>query len=260
MSSRARSGTRCATASWTNDLPDDRRGLDDRRAPPARGGRDERREAPGSWAGRRPGRSPCCARQRPSSNRMQPVVDQHRQELLDEERVALRRLDDAGADSLVEARLAEQVLGDRARLVLAETLEVDPRPLACLSTSRAAARRARGARCRRGGAGRPPRRRRACSTSSRNVASAQWTSSNRTTSGRSRRERLERACALPRRAPRSGTASGDRPIADATRTSASSSDGSAESFWSATSVGSRSTMPAAWRTASASGQNVIPSP
>ena len=56
----------------------------------------------------------------------EPLVDEHRHELLDEERVALGRLDDAGPDALVEAGLAEQVLGDRARLVLAEAPELDP--------------------------------------------------------------------------------------------------------------------------------------
>ena len=98
-----------------------------------------------------------------------------------------------------------------------------------------------------------------CSISSRKVASAQWMSSNTTTSGRVRAI-VSSSLRAPQRAParERGGSEADRrgdPRDDLVVTFAI-----AASFASADSIESRSAMSAAWRTASASGQNVMPSP
>ena len=56
----------------------------------------------------------------------QSLVDQHRQELLDEQRVPFRRGRNARPDPSIETGGAEQVLGDRACIVRRETIEHDP--------------------------------------------------------------------------------------------------------------------------------------
>ena len=57
----------------------------------------------------------------------EPLVDEHRDELLDEERVPLGGFHDARPNALVQAGPAEQVLRDGARVVLGETFELDAR-------------------------------------------------------------------------------------------------------------------------------------
>ena len=57
----------------------------------------------------------------------QTVVDQHRQHLLDEERIALRRLRDALPDLLGQLDLTDEVLDQAAAFVIGERLEQDRR-------------------------------------------------------------------------------------------------------------------------------------
>ena len=203
------------------DEADDRRGLDDRPLVARRAGRVARRGGPG-WSAARP-RGRCQARQRHPSvldTVMQPLVDEHRDQLLDEERVALGRLDDAGADALGEPGL-RRAGARRSRLA------APPRPRARASSRgvrsagrpvRAALeqlvpRRAEHERCGASSARRPAR----CSTRSRNVGSAQWMSS-KTTDERPRRAPAPPGSAgRPRRAPRAGGHRRDSPIAEATR-------------------------------------------
>ncbi len=54
-----------------------------------------------------------------------PFVDEHRQELLDEERISLRGSHDPLADLVVEVCHAEEVLGDRGRVLLRQAVELD---------------------------------------------------------------------------------------------------------------------------------------
>jgi hypothetical protein len=56
-------------------------------------------------------------------SRKDPVVEEHRQHLLDEERIPLGRLDDLVPDVRVEVRLAQQVGGDLGTLILRERRE-----------------------------------------------------------------------------------------------------------------------------------------
>src|SRR5581483_1230387 len=55
------------------------------------------------------------------------VVDEHREQLLDEERVPLRRRDDALPGGLRELGRSEQVLGDERALLVGQALELDRR-------------------------------------------------------------------------------------------------------------------------------------
>ena len=57
----------------------------------------------------------------------QPVVDEHREHLLDEERIAFGRLFDPRAGLLGQGRMAEQVLDESVRLGVGERLEQDAR-------------------------------------------------------------------------------------------------------------------------------------
>ena len=91
--------------------------------------------------------------------------------------------------------------------------------------------------------------------SARNVASAQWMSSNSTRSGRGPASSSSRA---PQFSSAAGNDAGESPIAAATLFDVDVSPRAA-SFPRASSIVSRSRIPHAWRTASASGQYVIPS-
>ena len=63
--------------------------------------------------------------------RDEAVVDEHRQQLLDEQGIPFGGGHDAALDVLVEPRLAKEVVGDRTRLVVCQRLELDAdRPLA----------------------------------------------------------------------------------------------------------------------------------
>ncbi len=100
-----------------------------------------------------------------------------------------------------------------------------------------------------------------CSMSSSSVSSAQWTSSTTSATGRS-----AAACCRNRRMPQASSSiensSGRRPIMAARRsvTSAPAASVRAASFASAASAPSSLTIPEALFSASASGQNVMPSP
>ena len=125
------------------------------------------------------------ARQTPILEANETFVDQHREELLDEERIPFCGFDDASTNPVVESRSrragARRRRPSRPRRAARARSAMRP----TRSTSRAVVRRARDASGRRARAGRPRSLPRGCSISSRNVASAQWMSSKRTTSGRS---------------------------------------------------------------------------
>ena len=123
------------------------------------------------------------------------------------------------------------------------------------------AARAGRAGLRRGRGAAPPRRSRArCSTRSSNVASAQWMSSKRRPAAAGRR-RSRSASARPRRARETGKSPSSRPTAVATRVGdARLAVERLDLALGATSGESSSAIPAAWRTISISGQNVIPRP
>ena len=112
------------------------------------------------------------------------AFQREREELLEEERVALRGLDDAGALIRLERRSAE-TLEQRVRLLRGERVEQDPIDVRAPFEERRSLLEqllAREADDR----DRPFPLSARCSTSSRNVGSAQWTSSKTRTSGRSR--------------------------------------------------------------------------
>ncbi len=105
-------------------LPDDGSGLDHGslvpRQPVETGG-EERLDR------RRHGRPLDPARRAPAPvlEADEPLVDEHREQLLDEERVSLGRLDDSCSHALVEARASEEMLRDGARVLCRERLELD---------------------------------------------------------------------------------------------------------------------------------------
>ena len=91
-----------------------------------RAGRDGRRAARGSSAEH--GTDEVAGR-RPAAllADKQAVVDQHREHLLDEERIPLGGVRDPGPDLRLRARPADEVLDQRAALVLGQRLEQDRR-------------------------------------------------------------------------------------------------------------------------------------
>ena len=201
----------------------------------------------------------------PSSGRRQTAersaVDEHRDELLDEERVALRGVDDPPADVLGAARAAEQRLDDARRCPRRSGPQLDAR--------RAVAFRPAHPALRSSSSWRAPvqstrtARPRSCSSEvlerSRNVGSAQWMSS-KTHDERPSPASSSRSRRAAQKISSTGSRSCESPIADARRAATSPSPTSAASLASASSGGSSSPIDAAWRTTSASGQNVMPSP
>ena len=137
------------------------------------------------------------------------LVDQHGEQLFREQRIALRRHGDPLQEVRRECRPAEEILincevssalsGSR-RIEVAFSLP-PPHP------GRASSSSGRAMHSTTIGASRE--RSLTCSIRSRNVGSAQWRSSNTTTSGR-RRETLRRASGSPRRSSRSSRPSSHR--------------------------------------------------
>ncbi len=99
------------------------------------------------------------------------------------------------------------------------------------------------------------------STRSRNVVSAQWTSSKRRTRGR-RRAQVSNSLLIPRKSSSTGYSASESPIAAATGSAATAAScpSSSRTRSRARSGPSSSRIPAAWRTISTIGQNVMPRP
>ena len=186
------------------------------------------------------------------------LVDEHREQLLDEERVALGGLDDARADLVVEPGLPEQVARRPRRVWSSESGSSSIRRaggVADHSGWRSTSSRRVGQTSRRRAVGVAT----TCSTSSRNVGSAQWMSSKSDDERAARRELLEQLAGPPEELL-TGNGSCESPIADATRGDHVRVVVERRELRVRLLGVSRSAIPAAWRTASASGQNVMPSP
>ena len=168
-----------------------------RRSPAGRGGR---RAAPGSSAG--PPRGEVAGR-RPAAVLAdeQAVVDQHRQHLLDEQRVALGAPRRCGrAASGAEPGRAEQVLDQARRPRRRRAARAGSTPRCASRRPTPAGRRAAPAGPgRAAGSARPATSRRGARSGRGSVGSAQWMSSNTTTSGRCVGERLEQPADRPER-------------------------------------------------------------
>ena len=154
----------------------------------------------------------------PSSGAGAPSSIEHRQHLLDEQRVALGGLDDPLA--------APRGRGRRRRAGCSTTLRAVARRRAararCASRRRSGPLRPRLEQLVARGADEQDRRVLAvdssrCSIRSRNVGSAQWMSSKTTTSGRLAASVSSELARCPRRSPRAGTASRTGRSADARR-------------------------------------------
>ena len=205
-------------------------------------------------------RSPTSS-QLPSSQRQLAVVDQHRQRLLDVQRIALGRLAEPLLDDARDAGRAEQIGHHLLALGSRERLQVDldgVRPVGCplrpLVEQFAAGRAHAGARARSTLSHR-------CSIRSRKVGSAQWMSSNTMTSGPSA-AKISSSRRVAQNVSCSEKASADRPITAASRsaTSAFSAPTRASSLARAACCGSSGDAPVAWAMAARSAQNVMPSP
>ena len=160
-----------------------------RRARRRRACRGEPRAAPGSWGGRA---APRAGRWRASrrSPLEDALVDQHAQQLLREERVALGRRDDAVEDSgsRRRRRAAPRPSTGWRRRRGARARSASPgrrAPVRALVEERGPRR----ADDQHGGARRSPRT--SCSMSSSSVGSAQWMSSTTSATGRSAASVLE---------------------------------------------------------------------
>ena len=187
-------------------------------------------------------------------------VVEHRGHLLHEQRVAVGCGHDPVEGGRVHRTAREQPLGHRGGIARAAAGRARsgrgrrPRP------GRRAGRAARAGRCR-------PRRMGArtrsttLSISSSRVGSAQCRSSITTTRGRSA-ARISNRRRTPQNVSSTAYTAGMSPMADATRSATSASlAGEGERPWPGRRRrGSSSAIAAAERTASASGQNVIPSP
>ena len=183
---------------------------------------------------------------------MRPSSMSMRQELLDEERVPLALPRRPACAPRRRAPLARGGACDLARVIVRERLELDPscgrrrRPVGLAFDE---LRRV----------GQTSRRRASafattCSTSSRKVVSAQWMSSNRTTSGRDAASFSSELASPPEE-----LLHGERLLREPDRrrdagASRRSRRRARSSFACASSGVSRSAIPATWRTASASGQ------
>ena len=100
---------------------------------------------------------------------------------------------------------------------------------------------------------------RRCAIRSSSVASAQWMSSNLSASGRSE-AMLSSSFRTPQKSSGTGKSPSSRPTAAATRSITAASPPRLAIFPRATSGASSSTIAAASRTISTSGQNVMPRP
>ena len=116
----------------------------------------------------------------------QPVVDQHREQLLGEERVALAGIGDARGRLVRRAGVTEQVLHELPGLVRAERLQEDRCGVQLPATPAGTRLEQLGPRRAQQDHRRVARRSATCSTRSRKVGSAHWRSSITITSGRSR--------------------------------------------------------------------------
>ena len=146
----------------------------------------------------------------------QAIVDQHADHLLNEQRVSLRGREDPFARGARQVCIAQQVVEQRARLVTGERFEQDRSSRSsCRRSSRGGSRAARVARHTRAAvlrrASNPPGAR----SDPAGVGSAQWMSSNTTTSGRSR-ARCSNSFRTPQAAS-SGVAASAQPNKPPTR-------------------------------------------
>ncbi len=239
-------------------MADNGRRLDHRTVVMPEADRDARRAAHGSSAARRRSRSPRPGA-RPALEADQALVDQHRQQLLDEQRVPLRGVDDPGADPLRRARSCPSRCSATAPSRPPSSARARCASAPGPSTTRAAARRARGARCRRRGAEHRPRARRPARS-----ARGTWPRPSgcpRTGRAAGAPDRSPRgACERPRSAPRRETPwARDRSLTRRAPRPRRPPRGSA-SFLARTPSCPARRSARGWRTASASGQNVMPSP
>ena len=243
----------------TNTWPITDGGLDHRRSS---GVEASRRAASRAWivgGTSMSARSPRRATRRPSTLRS-PSSIEHREHLLDEQRVALGRVDDrAGCSSSSSAPRAgsrRPAASRRRRAARARSTASAASHHSGCALEELVPRRAHDEEQRRVAACSTR-----CSTRSRNVGSAQWMSSKTTTSGR--RARAPRgACARPRRAPRPGTASrrGRSPTRRGRRRRRPSRRAPRASPRAVGRVVARAISAACRAPISASGQNVMPSP
>ena len=198
--------------------------------------------------------------QRPSSRRSRPLIDHHRDELLDEERIAVGRLSDPGAvlrrllsppSSSSTSRGTSAADSGRATIRCGCRLRPSSGASSCELGASRADEQHRGAS--------PIRSR--YSISSRNVGSAQCRSSKTTTSGRSR-PCVSNSRRTPQKISSHRHLESPSPSAPASHRcdELGRHPQSATSFERASSGGSSSLIPAAWVTISTSGQKVMPRP